>query len=77
MLVDSEKTPDNLVMSQVVGLFTVMVVKDSQNYESMSTTCDITALFGIFLDPNKHQTLMRLRCVVSYTHSNQAELTGP
>ena len=33
--------------------------------EFMTIECDdLTALFGIFLETNKHQNLLRLRCLI-------------
>ena len=43
---------------------------------------DVTALFGVFLETNKHQNLMRPRCSIKLVHgvrtsfTNKARITG-
>ena len=71
--------PNSAVMSQrptaLIVLLTESMTDDPQNGWSSTTTmsevkyCDVTTFFGIFLDTDKLQNLMKFRLTVEESYS--------
>ena len=63
--------PNNAVMPQSLTVLIVPVVVDDQHNEYTSF---VAALFGFFLETNKHQNLTRLSHLITNKHQNLMRL---
>ena len=68
----SKKIPNNAVTPQTQIVFSA----SRRPAESVRSVCGITALFGVFLETNKHQNLTRLtRCYDRITENCNRQAT--